>query len=330
MLELLALLIGFYVAWNIGSNDSAKAIGTSVRSHAISYRNALLLMSVFAIAGTVLAGSGVSGTMKRVVTDSSAGWAPAASIALLCAGLWVTLATIYGFPVSTTQSIIGAFAGAGLAMRFAGENAYINTNLFGGIVLAWLLCPFLSGFAAYISYRIIAIFLHRVRDMIRLKHIFSDLALISAVFTAFMIGSNDGGNLVGAVVSITGGQFGSLALVMVGVGIAVGALTFSRNVIECVGCKIVTMSPIIAFTAQFGASLVIFAFNILFPFFRIPALPVSSTQAIVGGIIGAGLARGSRSLNTRTISGMVISWILTPVMSFVMALAASYLVLGMI
>lgn len=329
MLEILALLIGFYVAWNIGSNDSAKAIGTSVRSHAISYRNALLLMSVFAIAGTVLGGSGVSGTIKRVVTDS-AGWAPAASIALLCAGLWVTLATIYGLPVSTTQSIIGAFAGAGLAMSFAGEKVIINTNLFGGIVLAWLLCPFLSGFVAYLSYHIIAAFLYRVRDTVRLKHIFSNLALTSAVFTAFMIGSNDGGNLVGAVVSITGGHLNSAVLAVVGVGIAVGALTFSRNVIECVGCKIVTMSPIIAFTAQFGASIVMFTFNILFPFFRIPALPVSSTQAIVGGIIGAGLVRGSRSLNPKTIFEMVLSWVVTPVMSFIMAFAASYGVLWMI
>ncbi|MBI4362011.1 MAG: inorganic phosphate transporter [Euryarchaeota archaeon] len=322
-LEPLVWVLGLYVAWNIGANDSAKAIGTSLRAHVLSARAALVLMAVFAILGAVVAGPSVSRTVDRILVGSGPGMGAALLVSLGCAGLWVTLATWRGIPVSTTQSILGGLAGSGLALSLRGAPVRVELHLFGGIALAWLLAPVLAGLVAYASHRILGFLLAGVRDLVRMDRIIATLAVLNAALTAFMVGSNDGGNLAGALRLAEPGFPALPLLALVGGGIALGAFTFSRRVIEAVGDQVATMSPAMAFTAQFGASLVILSMNILPPLLGLPAAPVSSAQAIIGGVIGAGLVKGGRTLHPAGLPRMVAMWLLTPLATAGLALLAS-------
>jgi len=96
------------------------------------------------------------------------------------------------------------------------------------------------------------------------------------------------------------------------VGVAVGALTYSRNVMETVGMGITTLGPMSAFVAQFGAALTVHLFTQW-------GLPVSTSQAIVGGVAGAGLVRGVAAVSGRKMGQIVLAWIATPTVSMILA-----------
>ena len=109
-----------YMAWNIGANDVANAMGTSVGSHAVSLRQAVLLAAVFEFAGAFLVGGHVTDTVRKgIVSPSIFEGEPELFVlgmlaALLAAGIWLNLATYLGLPVSTTHAIVGAVVGLGL------------------------------------------------------------------------------------------------------------------------------------------------------------------------------------------------------------------------
>lgn len=116
----LAFAACLYMAWNIGANDVANAMGTSVGSHAITLRQAVLLAAVFEFAGAFLVGGHVTDTVRKgIVTTEVFQARPELFVlgmlsALIAAGVWLHLATFLGLPVSTTHSIVGAVAGFGL------------------------------------------------------------------------------------------------------------------------------------------------------------------------------------------------------------------------
>lgn len=115
----LAILFGLYMTWGVGANDVANAMGTSVGSGAITVRKAILIAAIFEFAGAVLAGGHVTSTIRRGIIDASA--LPGADVliwgmlaALLAAGLWLMVASYFGWPVSTTHTIVGSLIGFGL------------------------------------------------------------------------------------------------------------------------------------------------------------------------------------------------------------------------
>ena len=113
-----AVVLGLYMTWGVGANDVANAMGTSVGSGAITVRKAILIAAVFEFAGAVLAGGHVTGTIRkgiiarRAVPSRDPGLGMLA--ALLAAGLWLMVASWYGWPVSTTHTIVGALIGFGM------------------------------------------------------------------------------------------------------------------------------------------------------------------------------------------------------------------------
>lgn len=111
----LLLLGGVYVGWNIGANDSANCIGTVVGAGLIRYRRAVVLVSICAFVGAVLQGHHVMKTIgKGIVTEELPFMA--IFVALICTGFFVTMATVFKIPVSTSQSMVGGIVGIGLAV----------------------------------------------------------------------------------------------------------------------------------------------------------------------------------------------------------------------
>lgn len=152
LLLFLACGFGFFMAWGIGANDVANAVGTSVGSKAISIRNALIIAAIFESAGAILAGGQVADTIRGGIIDPAMfSHNPEVLVygmlaSLLAAGTWLLLASCFGWPVSTTHSIVGAIIGFGLLKL--GSDA-VDWMVVGGIVLSWLVTPLIAGVIGY-------------------------------------------------------------------------------------------------------------------------------------------------------------------------------------
>ncbi|HEY8330540.1 MAG TPA: inorganic phosphate transporter [Pseudomonas sp.] len=150
VLLVLACAFGFFMAWGVGANDVANAMGTSVGSRALTIKQAILVAMVFEFCGAYLAGGEVTETIKNGIVDAEV-ISPDLMVlgmmsALLAAGTWLLVATAKGWPVSTTHSIIGAvigFAAVGVSMDA------VQWSAIGPIVASWVVTPFLSGLVAF-------------------------------------------------------------------------------------------------------------------------------------------------------------------------------------
>ena len=151
-LVLIAAIVGFLMAWGIGANDVANAMGTSVGSKALTIKQAILIAMVFEFAGAYLAGGEVTSTIRKGIIDSAPFIdKPEVMVfgmiaSLLAAGIWLVVASAMGWPVSTTHSIIGAIIG--FATVAVGADA-VSWGKVGGIVGSWVITPMLSGLLAY-------------------------------------------------------------------------------------------------------------------------------------------------------------------------------------
>jgi PiT family inorganic phosphate transporter len=153
----LSVFAGAYMAWNIGANDVANSMASSVGARAITLRQALVLATVLTFLGSALVGSHVAQTIRKGIVDSSVIGDPKIILlgllaALLSASLWVCLATYQNLPVSTTHSIVGAMIGFGLV---AGGTAAVNWKQVIYIVFSWVLSPLLTAGGAFMMFRFI-------------------------------------------------------------------------------------------------------------------------------------------------------------------------------
>ncbi len=158
---ILAAILGLYMTWGVGANDVANAMGTSVGSRAITVRKAILIAAVFEFTGAFLAGGHVTGTIRKGIIDAS--FVPSPEIlvfgmlaALLGAGIWLMVASYFGWPVSTTHTIVGALIGFGVVGL--GPRA-VEWGQVGGILASWIVSPLLGGTFAYLLAQSIRVFI---------------------------------------------------------------------------------------------------------------------------------------------------------------------------
>jgi len=298
MLNLVPLfLAGAYVGWNIGANDAGNCVGTTVGSGLLSYRRAVLLVATFAVAGSLLQGGEVMDTMGKGIVAAEL---PELAIlaAMLSAGVFVTVATIFRVPVSTSQAIVGGVAGVGLAV-----GADLNLSVISRILQVWVLCPILVGALAVAIYGVTRFLLRRISQDSIWQRAPNALLILSACYISFALGANHVGTAMGPITNLGIGP--TWLSLLGGVALAVGVLTFGRRVTQTVGSGITPLDTVSAFSAQMAAALAVHFFSIL-------GLPVSTSQSIVGAVIGVGLLHGIRTVRLRKIGGIVLGWVATP------------------
>lgn len=290
-------IAGSYVGWNIGANDAANCIGTSVGSGLISYRKGILLVAVFVVVGALLQGQNVMKTIgKGIVTEQL----PVAAVlaALLSAGFFVTMATWFKLPVSTSQAIVGGVAGVGFS---AGLGVDVGKLLI--IAQVWVICPFLTGLLAMVLHKLLSIPVRKIQRPELWDKVVGMLLVGSAAYVAFSLGSNDVGNSVGPIANL-GFSPRWLAL-LGGMALAMGALTFGHRVTETVGSGITTLDPLSASAAQLAAALGVH-------FFSMVGIPVSTSQSVVGAVVGVGLVHGVKAIERRRVLEILGGWLATP------------------
>ena len=160
----LALVVCAYMAWNIGANDVANAMGTSVGSRALTLKQAVIIAAIFEFCGAFFAGDAVTDTVRKgilsvdfdVVDDAfSKDLAFGFIAAMMAAATWLTIATRMGLPVSTTHSIIGGIIGVGLILEVKHDMTLIDWGVVQKVVLSWVASPLMGGLLAFFSYMII-------------------------------------------------------------------------------------------------------------------------------------------------------------------------------
>lgn len=149
----LAIIFGFYMTWGIGANDVANAMGTSVGSGAITVMQAIVIAAIFEFAGAFIAGGHVTSTIRKGIIDPAAITGNPEILvfgmlaALLAAAVWLMVASVKGWPVSTTHSIVGAIVG--FAVAGIGIDA-VNWAKIGQIAASWVVSPALGGLVAFL------------------------------------------------------------------------------------------------------------------------------------------------------------------------------------
>ena len=163
---LVSILVCAYLAWNIGANDVANAMGTSVGSRALTLKQAVIIAAIFEFVGAFFAGDAVTDTVRKgilVVDFDNEALVDAISAdlmygfiaAMMAAAVWLTIATRYGLPVSTTHSIIGGIVGVGLVMEVQHETSLIDWDVVEKVAMSWVASPVMGGLFAFFTFWII-------------------------------------------------------------------------------------------------------------------------------------------------------------------------------
>ena len=383
LILILGYIFGFYMAWNIGANDVANSMASSVGAKAITIRQAIFLAGILNIFGAVFIGSHVTNTIRKgivsteIMTDPHVALIGALS-ALLAAALWVSFATWRSLPVSTTHSIVGAMVGFGI---MAGGFSVINWGKLLAVVLSWIISPFFSIIIAFVIFKdrgkqapgradnfaqalklspffigitlfvVVLSFLFKtpigkkmdlgplaalavaallsvllgfaatallkryVKDRESgAEAIFQRIQVGTACYVALAQGANDVANAIGPLAVIyflvKTGSVGAKVPVPVfllffgGIGIACGIAMAGHRVMETMGEKITTLSNTRGFAVEFAAATTVLVASKM-------GLPVSTTHAAVGGVLGVGLARGMEAINFGIVFKIMVYWVLT-------------------
>jgi len=329
---------GLFLGWSLGANHAANVFGTAVGSRMVKFQTAAVICTVFVILGATFGGAGAAHTLGRLgAVNALAG----AFTVCLAAALTIAGMTRLGLPVSTSEAMVGGILGWNLYTSSVTDPASL-----GKIVGTWAICPVMAaGLAAVLFLAVRAWHRRSCMHLLAMDSLTRWGLLIVGAFGAYSLGANNIANVmgvflpdnpfhdirIGGLLKVTGAQ----QLFFLGAAaIGVGVFTYSRRVIETVGVGVMRFSPLAALVVVLAHSIVLFLFSSegLERFLAswglptLPLVPVSSSQAVVGAIIGIGLVRGGRELRWKALGGIAVGWVATPILAGVLTFVSLFFV----
>ena len=329
MIILFFLSSGLFLGWSLGANDAANIFGTAVGTRMLKFKTAAIVASIFVIIGAVIQGAGASHTLGKLGSISTLA---AAFTVALSAALTVYWMTRMSLPVSTSQAIVGAIIG---------WNFYTNNptdiSILTKIVSTWISGPILGGVFAILLFMLVKLIIKKASVHLLFKDIFIRYSLLLVgAFGAYSLGANNIANVMGVftgAINLPPLDFGIIQFdstqqlfFIGGVAIAIGIITYSRHVMETVGNTLMPLTPEAAIVVMLSQALVLFIFSsqglsnafqsIGLP--AIPLVPVSSSQIVIGSIIGIGIYKGGKEIKYNILGSISLGWIATPIVAGIM------------
>jgi phosphate/sulfate permease/DNA-binding CsgD family transcriptional regulator len=337
MLFLIFISSGLFLGWSLGANDASNVFGTAVGSKMVSFRKAAWIASIFVVLGAVFQGRGAAETLTELGSvDALAG----AFTVALCAAITVFMMTRASLPVSTSQAIVGAIIGWS---AFTGSQT--DFSVLSKIIGTWISGPILGMVFGALLFILTRYILRKSRiHVIKLDSFLRFGLIIAGAFGAYSLGANNIANVMGVFVpsapdillnfglfTIDGVQ---ILFLIGGLAISVGIFTYSNRVMQTVGKGILALTPEAAFVVVIAQALVLFLFSSMsFSNFLIsiglppfPMVPVSSTQVVVGAVMGIGLIKGGREIKFKLLGGIAIGWVTTPISAGALTYVALFFV----
>ncbi len=332
------LLSGIFLGWSLGANDAANIFGTAVGTRMIKFRTAALIGSVFVIIGAVISGAGASHTLGKLGAVNAIAGSFTVALAAAATVAWMTRLSL---PVSTTQAIVGAIIGWNL---FTGSPTDFDSLT--KIISTWVICPLLTAVFAFVMYKLAARWLPKLNAHLLRQDAYTRIGLLLiGAFGSYSLGANNIANVMG--VFVPAHPFGDLAFgslftlsgtqvlfLIGGLAIATGIYTYSKRVMLTVGNDIFKLTPVAALIVVLAESLVLFIFAskslehflISHGIPPIPLVPVSSSQAVVGGVVGIAFARSARGINYKVLLKIASGWVTTPLAAAVLSFVSLFFV----
>jgi len=324
MITLLFLTSGLFLGWSLGANDAANIFGTAIGTRMVRFRLAAILAGIFVIIGAVAQGAGANEILGDLGSVSTLGAAFTVALAAALTVFWMTRLSL---PVSTSQAIVGSIIG---------WNFYTNNptdlGVLTKIVATWISGPILGGIFAVLLFMLLQLATRKVSLHLIYKDVITRVGLvIVGAFGAYSLGANNIANVMGVFthsIQLTPLDFDWLVIgskqqlfFIGGIAIAIGIATYSKHVINTVGRSLMPLTPEAALIIVLAQSLVLFIFSsqtlssaiasIGLP--PIPLVPVSSSQVVIGAIIGIGLYKGGREIKLNILGSISLGWIATPI-----------------
>ncbi len=335
-MTLFFLSSGLFLGWSLGANDAANVFGTAVGARMIRFRVAAVVCSVFVIIGAVVSGAGAAHTLGKLGSVTAIAGAFMVALAAAFTVFWMTRLKM---PVSTSQAIVGAIVGWNFFTGSPTDYASL-----ANIVSTWVICPLLAALFAMALYKAFSLTFLTIKIHLLRQDYYTRMGLLLVgAFGSFSLGANNIANVMGVFVPVApfdvlllpGGISISPAQQLFfigGLAIATGVFTYSRRVMETVGNSLMRLSPEAALVVVLAQALVLFIFSsrelqqalVALGLPAIPLVPVSSSQAVVGAIIGIGLLKGARTIRYRVLAEIAAGWVLTPVIAGLIAFIALF------
>ncbi len=301
------LSAGVFLGWSLGSNDAANVFGTAVSSRMVKYVTAVILTSIFVIVGALLEGTSGIKTLGGLASQTLM----TAFFASLSGAITVTVMTTLKLPVSTSQAVVGGILGVGIYKH------NVNFSSLSKVVACWIGTPIGAMFIAIILYIVISAIINRMHlSFIKLDFIIRTGLILGGIYGAYALGANNVANVTGVFYNVftpVWGEHTAFYLALIGsLSIALGVITYSKNVMFTVGKKLVPLDGFSALIAILGEAVTVHIYAII-------GVPVSTSQAIIGAVLGIGIVKGMRTINKKTLFNIVIGWVSTPVIALIMS-----------
>lgn len=324
---LIFLSSGLFLGWSLGANDAANVFGTAVGTKMLRFKTAAIICGIFVILGAVIGGAGAAHTLGKL---GSVNAIAGSFMVAFSAGFTVFWMTKLKVPVSTSQAIVGAIIGWNFFTA-----SITDYDSLSKIVLTWVLCPVLAALFSISLFSIFRAFFNRAKIHLLKLDWYTRVGLIVAgAFGSYSLGANNIANVMGVFVPVAPfddlSVFGIFTLsgaqqlfLIGGIAIAVGVYTYSKKVMETVGGSLMKLSPEAALVVVLAQAIVLFLFSseglenwlISNGLPSIPLVPVSSSQAVIGAVIGIGLLKGGKSIKYNILGGIASGWVTTPIIA---------------
>ena len=322
---------GLFLGWSLGANDASNIFGTAVGTKMLRFSIAATIASIFIVLGSVISGQNTADTLNDLGSINAL---PAAFAVSLSSAMAVFLMLKSGISVSISQAIVGGIIGWNLY-----TNNPTDINALTKICSSWIICPIISGVIAISLYLCVKKMLHYSKIHILWQDWIIRFGMIlTTALGGYALGANNMANVVGVFVDsciftpIKLGNLYTLSGIQVlfllgGIAACVGVFTYSQKAIKNVGKNLLAFSPIVAWIVILSQSLVLIMFSSAnFATFLVsmhlpplPAVPVSSTQAVLGAIIGIGLAKGGKGIKWGLVLKLMSGWITSPLIALVLS-----------
>jgi len=339
----LLLSAGLFMGWSLGTNDAANAFGTAVATRVVKYRTAVIIIAIMVILGAVLLGHNSIDKLSSIATNNEvaasqedvnaaieAGTldelrlksALKAFIVFACAAITVFVMSYLKFPVSANQSVTGAVIGWGLCYADYSDPEILKSNLAEILefMSTWLINPLGAAVISFVLVFIVKKFIEKKLTSMKNYDLIVKFGYIAAgAFSAFSIGQNSSASVTAFYYDSTGAganlifkDFGwftaaRITAILGGIAIAIGVLTFSKRVMMTVGGEIAKISQVDGFVVIIASALTVLLMG------KLMGIPVSTSQSVVGAVIGAGLVNGVKNVNFGVFKRIAIAWVSSPV-----------------
>jgi PiT family inorganic phosphate transporter len=316
-----------FLGWCVGANGAANIFATAVAARMIRFATVVRVSGIFVILGGLVNGPAAMDTLSRLGDIDSL---PGAFSVATASAAAIAVMTAARLPVSAAQTAVGALIGSQFFFRGAVEPPTLR--LLQTIIFTWTCAPLLAGVAAFGIYAIAARLFRRFSMPLLLMDQWLRMGLLAVgAYGAWAFGGNNIANVVSfyarldlfspAVLGAWVVSQTQMLALLGGLAIWLGIATFSHRIIRTVGHDLVRLDGVTALIAILSEALVVdfLAHTWSFGAFTLPAVPVSISQALVGALLGVGVARGVQTIQFKVLRNIILGWVVAPLLSALLA-----------